>query len=185
MRANLGCGANKLEGWLNVDKFATFEPDQRVDLESFPWPWRNDQFEEVMLTHVLEHLGAHPDVHIGVMKELWRVCTNGATVTIAVPDPRHDFFIGDPTHVRPITSLGLSLFSRKANEQAIRDGWSSTPLALYHGVDFEIVSHSLVLDEPWGSDLQNGRIDQAAAHDAARRFNNVVREQTFVLKVVK
>ena len=115
MRLNLGCGFRKMAGWVNVDKVASSQPDQVVDLESFPWPWRDDEVEEVTLSHVLEHLGAQPDVYIGVMKELWRVCRNGATVNIVVPDPRHDFFIADPTHVRPITAMGLSLFSRKAN----------------------------------------------------------------------
>ena len=185
MRLNLGCGFRKMAGWVNVDKVASSQPDQVVDLESFPWPWRDDEVEEVTLSHVLEHLGAQPDVYIGVMKELWRVCRNGATVNIVVPDPRHDFFIADPTHVRPITAMGLSLFSRKANEHAVKSGWASTPLALYHGVDFELVSQGVVFDEPWSSDVKSGKIGQEALLEAARRYNNVVTEHQFVLRVVK
>ena len=77
------------------DKAALFKPDQVVDLERFPWPWPDSSADEVLLNHVLEHLGQHPDTFIGVMKELWRVCAPGARVRVHVPDPRHEHFLGD------------------------------------------------------------------------------------------
>ncbi|MGH7999079.1 MAG: hypothetical protein ACREPR_06535 [Brasilonema sp.] len=40
LRLNLGCGAKRLDGYINVDKFGT--PDLRFDLETFPYPWAND-----------------------------------------------------------------------------------------------------------------------------------------------
>ena len=42
-------------------------------------------------------------VFLGMMKELYRICRDGAEIEINVPHPRHDNFIGDPTHVRIIT----------------------------------------------------------------------------------
>ena len=36
-------------------------------------------------------------------------------IKIIVPHPRHDDFISDPTHVRPITILGLQLFDKDLN----------------------------------------------------------------------
>lgn len=185
MRLNLGCGHNKRPGWINVDKFAACKPDQIVDLESLPWPWPDDEAEEVLLNHVLEHLGAAPDVYIGIMKELWRVCRNGAAVTIVVPHPRHDDFLIDPTHVRPITAQGLQMFSRKMNEEWARVGAANTPLALYHGIDFDFVSAEMRLEEPWGSDFEKGKIDHKTISEAVRRFNNIVKEQKFVLRTVK
>ncbi|MBF0395018.1 MAG: hypothetical protein HQL38_20270, partial [Alphaproteobacteria bacterium] len=35
-----------------------------------------------------------------VMRELYRICRDGASITVTVPHPRHDNFIGDPTHVK-------------------------------------------------------------------------------------
>src|SRR4249919_3237809 len=112
MRLNLGCGRNKLPGWLNVDHSASCEPDAVVDLEVLPWPWPDNSADEILLNHVLEHLGAVPATYIGIIRELWRVCRPGATVTIAVPHPRSDDFMNDPTHVRAVTAEGLVLFSR-------------------------------------------------------------------------
>jgi hypothetical protein len=52
LRLNLGCGAKKLSGFVNVDKFG--EPDLKYDLEVFPWPWDNNSVVEILLNHVLE-----------------------------------------------------------------------------------------------------------------------------------
>jgi hypothetical protein len=185
LRLNLGCGHHKMPGWVNVDKFSACAPDLLVDLETFPWPWPDGAVREIRMGHVLEHLGGTSAVYIGVMKELWRVCADGATITITVPHPRHDDYVSDPTHVRPITANGLTLFSRKANDYWKRANCSNTPLAYYHGVDFDLVSADYVLDEPWASDLGAGRIDRAAADQAVLRYNNVIKEQQFVLRVVK
>ena len=185
MRLNLGCGSSRMPGWINVDRIAACAPDQVVDLERFPWPWPDASVDELLLSHVLEHLGADPSVYIGVFKEMWRVCRNGATVTIVVPHPRHDDFLADPTHVRAVTGAGLQMFSRRANEAWQREGYANTPLALYHGIDFEIVSDENVLDEPWRSEHVSGRLDRAALEAAASRYNNVVKESRFVLRAVK
>jgi hypothetical protein len=185
MRLNLGCGADKRAGWHNVDKSGTFSPDEIVDLERLPWPWKDGSVDEILLSHVLEHLGATPEAYIGIMKELWRVCRGGATITIVVPHPRHDDFLDDPTHVRAVTGTGLALFSRKANEYWVQNGFANTPLALHLGIDLEPLSADMTLAEPWASEMKAGRIDQSALEQAAQRYNNVIRQQTFVLRVNK
>src|ERR1700677_1021370 len=82
MKLNLGCGGQILDGWVNVDKFG--KPDQVFDLESFPWPWADNSVDEILLSHVLEHLGQSPQVFIAIMRELYRVCRDGATLHIRV-----------------------------------------------------------------------------------------------------
>jgi hypothetical protein len=183
MKLNLGCGPNKVPGYVNVDKYG--EPDLRHDLEQFPWPWPSDAVDEVLASHVLEHLGQTPEAFIGVMKELYRVCRHGAEVRIAVPHPRHDDFLGDPTHVRAITPMTLALFSRRQNLAWVEKGGSNTTLALFHGVDFETRKVALVLEEPYLSEFKAGRIPQAQIDELARQRNNVVRELRFVLEVIK
>ena len=100
MRLNLGCGGKKLAGWINVDKFETAATDLIFDMEVFPWPSPDDSVDEVLMAHVLEHLGAQTSVYLGIIKELYRVCRDGAKIKIAVPHPRHDNFLSDPTHAR-------------------------------------------------------------------------------------
>jgi predicted SAM-dependent methyltransferase len=90
MKLNLGCGHNRLQGWTNVDMFQECSPDVVVDLESLPWPWADASVERVLFNHSLEHLGQDSRTFLGMMKELYRVCQDGAEIEINVPHPRHE-----------------------------------------------------------------------------------------------
>lgn len=185
MKLNLGCGFRTLPGWHNVDSASACAPDERVDLESTPWPWPDDSADEVLLSHVLEHLGATPAVYLAVMRDLWRVCRPDARVTVIVPHPRHDAYLIDPTHVRPITSEGLAMFSRANNARWLAEGAGNTPLGLMLGIDFEVEETRQRLDDAWRRRLDRGEVDEAAVRRAVRAENNVVIETTVVLRAVK
>jgi len=113
LKLNLGSGKNPIPGYINVDKFGV--PDVLHDLEKFPWPWETSSVGEVVLRHVLEHLGETTAIYFGIIKELYRVCAPGARISIAVPHPRHNYFLNDPTHVRIVTPEGMQLFSKAMN----------------------------------------------------------------------
>ncbi|MFC3226173.1 class I SAM-dependent methyltransferase [Marinibaculum pumilum] len=174
-----------MDGWINVDKEAASAPDQVVDLEALPWPWPDGSAEAVVLRHVLEHLGAETSVYLGIVKELYRVCRDGAEVTITVPHPRHDQFLNDPTHVRPITPQGLELFSRARCLEWQKAGSANTPLALYLEVDFALQSVNIVPDRLWRDRIARGEASQRDVMEASRLYNNVIAETTIVLRAVK
>lgn len=183
LKLNLGCGQNSIPGYVNVDKFG--QPDVLCDLEVFPWPWEDSSVDEIILNHVLEHLGETKDVFLGIMKELYRVCKPNASIKIAVPHPRHDYFINDPTHVRAVTPDVLGLFSQKNNLEWAKLGGANSPLGLYINVDFEIVQTNYVLDEPWLSQFNAGEISNTELWQSIRQFNNVVSQIEIELRVVK
>ena len=185
MKLNLGCGLKQKAGWRNVDRYASCKPDELVDLECFPWPWDDNSADEVLFDHSLEHLGQTGDGFIGLMRELWRVCATGALVQINVPDPRHDDYLGDPTHVRPITGGVLSLFSQQLNRKWSEISAANSPLGMIHGIDFEVENHTVILDEPWLTLHGQGKITDADLADAMRRYNNVVRANHFLLVAIK
>jgi hypothetical protein len=185
MKLNLGCGTRKFPGWLNVDSSAACAPDQVVDLEQIPWPWPSDYADEVLLSHVLEHLGSTPSRYLQIIQELYRVCRGGAKITIVVPHPRHDFFLNDPTHVRPITMDGLALFSQRENRNTMRGGFGNTPLGIYTGVDFEIVHCTQILDESWRPRFASGEVSESEINQAARQYLNVYLETHVELRAIK
>lgn len=185
MRLNLGCGQNKLQGFVNVDKMAACKPDQVVDLEAPPWPFADNSAEEVMLSHVLEHLGATADGYFRVMQELYRVCRDGAKVTIVVPHPRHDSFLADPTHVRAITPLGLELFSQARNREWKEKGFANTPLGFYLGVDFQMTAVNMLPDARWRERLKRGQVTSEQLVEAEKSQSNVMEQITIVLQAIK
>jgi hypothetical protein len=183
LRLNLGCGMNRLDGYINVDREG--EPDVRHDLEVCPWPWPDDSVSEVLLKHVLEHLGRDPNVYLAIMKELYRVCHDGATVRIVVPHHRHDNFFNDPTHVRAVTSEGMGLFSQRLNRQWIAEGLSHSPLGIYLGVDFELSDVKLKPSQLWYRMRQHLGMDDEALRVQSELCNNLIDEVQMTLRTVK
>ena len=183
LRLNLGSGGNPKQGWVNVDKYGS--PDVVHDLEEFPWPWDDDAAQEVTLNHVLEHLGADTKTYLKIIQELYRVSAAGCRIQIAVPHPRHDEFLGDPTHVRPITAESLALFSQTNNREWIEKNYANSPLGLYLDVDFEIRELNYTLDPAWLEKIQSGDMNEAQVFQAMRQYNNVAKEIRIVLEVVK
>lgn len=181
----MGCGHNRVAGFVNVDAAPECDPDEVWDLERTPWPWPENCAEEVRFIHSLEHMGADPKVFLALMKELYRIAAPGCRVVIHVPHPRHDNFVSDPTHVRAITPSTLELFDRRLNDEWKTKRLSNTPLAHYTGVDFALVERGILLAEPYGADLEAGRLSSEDAATLVRERNNVAAEYRLVLEARK
>lgn len=185
MKFNMGCGHNKKPGYVNVDAFSEGGPDQVVDLETLPWPWADNTADEMVFNHSLEHMGGDPKIFLGIMKEIYRVSKPDGVVQINVPHPRHDDFLNDPTHVRPVTAEMMALFDRSLNDKWKEIGAANSPLAHYTGVDFETVNVQNVIEETYLEQYQSGAItvDQIVEYVGSRL--NVVKEIQITLKVRK
>jgi len=85
-KLNLGSGKDYRRGWLNVDLGATtnfggkIKLDVAHDLNNYPFPFEDSQFNEVFMRGILEHLDVDK-----TMKEIRRITKTGAKITINVP----------------------------------------------------------------------------------------------------
>jgi hypothetical protein len=117
VKLNLGSGKQKMEGFLNVDSVAFEGVDIVHDLRVTPWPWENDNVEQVHCSHFLEHLAG--EERVSFFNELFRVMKKGAQAQIITPHWSHDCAYGDPTHKWPPISgwtfMYLNKFWRDAN----------------------------------------------------------------------
>lgn len=186
MKLNLGAGNKKVDGFISVDKFPSPTTDLVFDLETTPWPWADNSVGQVMLIHALEHMGQNTDNYLNIIRELYRICRNRAEILIHVPHPRHDNFIGDPTHVRAITPQQLTLFDRQLNDAWVKGGISSaTPLAHYLNVDLQITNITTVLDPIYHQKYATGELTLDEINQKARELNNVIGEYHITLMVRK
>lgn len=182
---NAGCGYNKLTGYINIDKFRNCSPDLVADLEDV-WPFDDNSVDEIVFCHSLEHMGETTEKFLFVVKELYRVSKNGTMIRIIVPYPRHNHFLNDPTHVRPITEEILDLFSKKKCLDWISKHHPNTPLALYHNVDFEIESVKYAKDPNVKQFLEINKIDTDDYFEILSYIgNNFIIETTINWRVVK
>lgn len=140
LKLNLGCGYKKMEGFVNVDEDERCHPDVVHDISVTPWPFEDDSVDEIALIHVLEHVAPNPKDYLAFWKEMYRVCANDAEITIEVPYWRHDNFFHDPTHVRPITPIGIAMFDQMRNQNAIANNDGESKLGLRISVDFELLA---------------------------------------------
>lgn len=179
-KLNLGSGTKRIPGFMNLDLDPGCEPDIVIDLEREPLPFSDNSVDEIICWHVLEHIG---DGFIPLMKEIYRVCTSGAWIDISVPHPRHDHFLGDPTHRRPILPDTIRMFSASWNQQMIDQGAGITPLAIQHGVNFEVIEVDYRL-EPYYQELFK-TIPNEQAELIVRSYNNVITEILMRVTVIK
>ena len=185
LNLNLGSGSKRIKNYKNLDKFETFKPDFVHDLEKFPYPFEDNSVDNIILSHVLEHIGQNPDIFNLIIKEIYRICKNGSILEITVPHPRHDDFLSDPTHVRPITVLGLSLYDKEKNEKWIKDNAANTPLGIIHKVNFKITDVRYDLTQKYTEMLKNKKLTTEELVEIIDKYNNVVKQIFIKLKVIK
>jgi len=80
-RLNLGCENEYKEGWFNLDFDKRVKADAYHDLNKFPWPFKDNEFDEILVANVLEHLS---DVS-KVMMELYRISKDKGILYISAP----------------------------------------------------------------------------------------------------
>lgn len=102
---NLGCGEDYIEDAVNVDYFAK-RVDVRHDLNTFPYPFRDNQFDEIRCMNIIEHLN---DV-IEVVEELHRIGKDGCKLTMRVPHFRSACLYEDLTHKHGFAWRSFDIF---------------------------------------------------------------------------
>ena len=99
MKLHIGCGSDKRDGYLNVDINPKCNPDQILDLNKIPYPFKSNTFDEILANHIIEHL----DDPIAVVLELKRVLKGGGVLKIEVPYYKTEGYFSDLTHKKAFT----------------------------------------------------------------------------------
>jgi SAM-dependent methyltransferase len=93
-KLNLGCGQYAKQGYVNLDIVNLQGVDIVHNLNNYPYPFNDNEFDEIFCHHVLEHL----DDIVKPLEEIWRITRNGARIIIEVPIFPGIGAVVDPTH---------------------------------------------------------------------------------------
>jgi hypothetical protein len=169
LKLDLGCGGNRREGYLGVDRIPGGKVDLVLDLVARtssgvfrPWPWKDNSVGRVHCSHMLEHLDQEERAHF--VRELYRVlapATPGTTppdncAEIITPDIFSERAYGDPTHKMPPV-CGMWFNYLEESWRRSQAPHTDTP-DWYKGVNFSIT---------WGYGL---RPDLAQRDDEYRTY---------------
>ncbi|MEW6614150.1 MAG: methyltransferase domain-containing protein [Thermodesulfobacteriota bacterium] len=144
MKLNLGCGKDIIGEYINLDVIYVKGVDVICNLNCFPYPFKNDVFDEIYCNNILEHLN---DV-AKVMEELHRIGKSKGRVVIRAPHFTSQYAFADPTHKHYFTYESFDYFV-SANEMTSEfPDWYS-----YSYRKFKMLSKKIIFSKglllPW------------------------------------
>lgn len=105
-KLNMGCGNDILPGYLNRDIVDLPDVDKVYDFENFPYPFEDNEFDEIYCSHVLEHMN-----DLGkVMEEFTRIGKNWCIIKVKVPYFSSPNARWDYTHKRTFNTNSFTYF---------------------------------------------------------------------------
>ena len=108
-KLNLGCGKDVKKGYINLDSVNLKNVDIVHNLNKFPYPFEDNEFDEVYASMILEHL----DNWIKAMEEIHRISKKHAIIKIKVPFFPSMYSVIDPTHKNFFTYMTFDYFNPK------------------------------------------------------------------------
>lgn len=107
---DVGCGTVKKDpNAIGIDRSPESAADIVWDLDQFPWPIEESQYDCIYASHVIEHLS---DI-VRAMTEIHRVAKDGADVFLATPHYSSHNSFTDPTHRHHLAAGSFQYFTGK------------------------------------------------------------------------
>jgi len=101
IRLHLGCGPNRLPGWINCEFANTINEEWQVefDITTFPYDIENNTVSRIYWSHVIEHID--PSQVPQIFQEFLRILKPGGVVDTEYPDilKLSEYIVEDPTRI--------------------------------------------------------------------------------------
>jgi predicted SAM-dependent methyltransferase len=97
-KLNIGCGYDVKDGYINLDVI-DYGGNVIHDMNTFPYPFENNTFDEIYASHILEHLNNFNKV----ITELHRILKPDGILIVYAPFFLNTKYFGDPDHKIPFS----------------------------------------------------------------------------------
>ena len=155
----IGCGHSRKKrmGYFDRQEFANLttldmnqevNPDVVWNLENLPYPFSDNEFNEIHAYHVLEHMGRQGDwqFFFDQFYEFWRILKPKGIMCIAVPLWNHIWTWGDPGHTRILGPGCFAYLSQKEYSDRLPDSEYMTDYRFIWKGDFDVLLSESVGD---------------------------------------
>jgi len=174
-KLNLGCGTDIRKDCINQDIMVLNGVDVISDLSKYPYPFKDNTFNEIFAISVLEHLPQF----VETMSELHRICAPGGSVYIRVPFWNSEITYIDPTHFRGFSERTFHFFDPRSFHYQERPYYST---ARFH---IQSIEYRVKIPFQWRSILIKSSWKKRLFSIVATFFCNVIWELQVELKAVK
>lgn len=170
VKLDIGCGLNKRDGYLGIDRSADVGADYQLDIEKATFPFDDSSVDEIYCGHLVEHLS---DL-ITFMNECHRVLKPNGVITVLAPYYTAIQASQDPTHVRYINERTFHYFT---------DEYLGNGATFDYGIScrFNVESTDFTYINLWAKSWIPHRMRTWARH----HLFNVAVDITVVMKAVK
>lgn len=110
-KLNIGCGNDKLKGFVNLDISPLVNPDVVCDIE-YGIPFDDNTFDEVLANNVLTQI-LLPMNFVFVMNDLWRITKKTGVIRVRVPNAKDICSFQDPMDCRRFTEESFTYLEKR------------------------------------------------------------------------
>jgi SAM-dependent methyltransferase len=111
MKLNIGSGKDYREGFINIDNSPFVKKDKQFDLDTYPYPFKDNSVDFILAMAVIEHL---KDMK-AFLEEAHRILKSGGKLRFRVPMAGTHVDHGDCTHKQHIIPKAFDIFMGKDN----------------------------------------------------------------------
>lgn len=184
-KLNMGCGFDKLENFVNADISSIVKPDVTIDFDTIPWNFKDNEFNHIVAKDVLEHLGETGNDFIEIIKEMYRISTDGALWEVQCPHWRSDIALDDPDHKRLVTLGMFKLFDKESLFNRKKTGAADSLIAFEHDIDISVQNYKLIYSPEWEDKIRKKTVTDQDLVFAVNHYNNVVMNVQYLIQVHK
>ena len=113
---DIGCGNNKIKNAIGLDIDKNTQADIVWDLDKYPYPIEDNEFDKVYAKHIIEHV----DDPIEFMKEVYRIIKPNGTCFIETPHFSCYVAYSEPQHKRYFSYFMIDVILRKVPFKIIK-----------------------------------------------------------------
>lgn len=124
---DVGCGRNKHPGAIGIDINPNTDADVIHDLGIVPYPFPDDEFDEIVSNHVIEHV---PDP-TAFVTELYRITKPGGRIKILTPHYTNPDWPNDLTHRNHLNCYSFQNFIPECQIFAFYTDVKLKPVRIY------------------------------------------------------